>query len=60
MLPQAEEPSFAHMGEVVRKKVERKQLEGWSCKQCKEFYEAVGGSTQEVKVSVNVCVCVFT
>nr|XP_053649351.1 neurofilament heavy polypeptide-like [Cherax quadricarinatus] len=33
-------PEFAHRGDVVRKKADRKQLAGWQCHECEKWYEA--------------------
>ncbi|KAG7175892.1 DNA endonuclease RBBP8-like [Homarus americanus] len=49
------EPEFAHQGEVVRKKADRKQLEGWQCHECEQWYEAEDLNPEEKKMMMNKC-----
>ncbi|GFS25259.1 DNA endonuclease RBBP8-like [Elysia marginata] len=41
--------------EVVRKRSERDKLEGFSCKQCHEYYKNSGLSEEELKKKMKVC-----
>ncbi|KAK8728508.1 hypothetical protein OTU49_008989, partial [Cherax quadricarinatus] len=47
-------PEFAHRGDVVRKKADRKQLAGWQCHECEKWYEA-HPDPQEKKMMMNKC-----
>lgn len=49
------EPGYAYQGPVVRKKVERRQLEGWSCRECKNFYEDEDLDPVKKKMLMNKC-----
>ncbi|XP_045599545.2 calponin homology domain-containing protein DDB_G0272472 [Procambarus clarkii] len=53
VLPITKEPDFAHRGEVVRKKAARKQLKGWNCQECEQWYAAV--NSQEKEMMMNKC-----
>ncbi|XP_046387477.1 uncharacterized protein LOC124157047 [Ischnura elegans] len=50
-------PKFKHQQAPVRKRSERMQLEGWECKACKKYYDAVGIEIDphERKGRVNKC-----
>ncbi|XP_037775448.1 serine/arginine repetitive matrix protein 1-like isoform X2 [Penaeus monodon] len=45
-----EEPSYAYLGDVVRKKDARKQLQGWGCRECEKWYENQDLDPEEKKV----------
>ncbi|CAL1539851.1 unnamed protein product, partial [Lymnaea stagnalis] len=45
---------FPHV-EVVRKKSEREKLEGFSCRECYEYYKTSGLSEEEMKQRMNQC-----
>nr|XP_053656460.1 uncharacterized protein LOC128705260 [Cherax quadricarinatus] len=47
-------PEFAHRGDVVRKKADRKQLAGWQCHECEKWYEA-HPDPEEKKMMMNKC-----
>uniref|UniRef100_A0A0B6YB58 DNA endonuclease activator Ctp1 C-terminal domain-containing protein n=1 Tax=Arion vulgaris TaxID=1028688 RepID=A0A0B6YB58_9EUPU len=52
--PEIEKHEFPHV-EVVRKKSERNKLEGFSCKQCYEYYKNCGLSEDALKIKKNEC-----
>ncbi|KAK7062939.1 hypothetical protein SK128_003695 [Halocaridina rubra] len=49
------EPSYAYCHDVVRKKATRRQLEGWSCHECKKWYEGLTFDPEEKKRLMNKC-----
>ncbi|XP_071516499.1 uncharacterized protein [Panulirus ornatus] len=49
------EPNYAHCGEVVRKKAARKQLEGWQCHECEQWYKGQNLTSEEIKMMMNKC-----
>ncbi|XP_064089797.1 LOW QUALITY PROTEIN: muscle M-line assembly protein unc-89-like [Macrobrachium nipponense] len=49
------EPGYAYQGPVVRKKIERKQLEGWGCRECKNWYEDEDLDPVKKKMLINKC-----
>ncbi|XP_047479824.1 nucleolar protein dao-5-like [Penaeus chinensis] len=50
-----EEPGYAYLGDVVRKKDARKQLEGWGCRECEKWYENQDLDPEEKKRLMNKC-----
>ncbi|XP_063599360.1 nucleolar protein dao-5-like [Penaeus indicus] len=50
-----EEPSYAYLGDVVRKKDARKQLQGWGCRECEKWYENQDLDPEEKKRLMNKC-----
>ncbi|RUS74998.1 hypothetical protein EGW08_017221, partial [Elysia chlorotica] len=53
-VPRNIEPDIPHI-QVVRKKSERDKLEGFSCKQCHEYYMNSGLSEEELKKKMKEC-----
>ncbi|GFO10330.1 DNA endonuclease rbbp8-like [Plakobranchus ocellatus] len=53
-VPSSAKRDIAHV-EVVRKKSERDKLDGFSCKQCHEFYKNSGLSEEELKKKLKAC-----
>ncbi|XP_018017136.1 DNA endonuclease RBBP8-like [Hyalella azteca] len=48
-------PSYAHQGAVERRRAQRRQLPGWSCAQCQQYYEGRNLSSQELAMHMNRC-----
>ncbi|XP_068250010.1 muscle M-line assembly protein unc-89-like [Palaemon carinicauda] len=53
--PEDSEPEYAYKGPVVRKRVERMQLEGWGCRECKNWYEDEDLDPVKKKMLMNKC-----
>ncbi|XP_059170173.1 uncharacterized protein LOC131951785 isoform X2 [Physella acuta] len=53
-VPKQESLEFAH-AQVVRKKSERDKLDGFSCKQCYQYYKNSGLSDEALKVKMKEC-----
>ncbi|XP_069105695.1 DNA endonuclease RBBP8-like isoform X1 [Argopecten irradians] len=53
-LPDKAGPKFAYVG-VVRKQNERRNLIGYECKECLEYYSAMGLSEDEIRQRVQTC-----
>ncbi|CAE1175494.1 RBBP8 [Acanthosepion pharaonis] len=53
-VPHKEEINYAHHS-VVRKKGERQKLNGYTCRQCVEYYQAKGLSEEEIRHQVGDC-----
>lgn len=53
-VPHKEEINYAHHS-VVRKKDERQKLNGYTCRQCVEYYQAKGLSEEEIRHQVGDC-----
>lgn len=54
-LPLSEEPAFKYKNDVVRKKDERRQLNGFDCKECEKYYSELGLSDKEKKERMKKC-----
>ncbi|GIY03323.1 b-cell lymphoma 3 protein homolog [Caerostris darwini] len=54
-LPKREEPNYKYKGETVRKRSERKQLNGYDCKECERYYADLGLSEEEKRERMNKC-----
>ncbi|KAF5282342.1 hypothetical protein FQR65_LT14331 [Abscondita terminalis] len=48
-------PQYPHKTEPVRCKAEKLRLPGWSCKECKEYYEGFDLSEEELREKMNMC-----
>ncbi|KAG8199569.1 hypothetical protein JTE90_009408 [Oedothorax gibbosus] len=54
-LPKKEEPNYKYKEETVRKKGDRKQLNGFDCKECEKYYADLGLSDKEKKERLKQC-----
>nr|XP_015931250.2 DNA endonuclease RBBP8 isoform X1 [Parasteatoda tepidariorum] len=54
-LPKKPEPDYKYKEETVRKKSERKQLLGFDCKECENYYTDLGLSDEEKKQRMQKC-----
>ncbi|XP_042871243.1 serine/arginine repetitive matrix protein 1-like [Penaeus japonicus] len=50
-----EEPGYAYLGDVVRKRDARKQLQGWGCRECEKWYEHQDLDPEERQRLMNKC-----
>lgn len=54
-MPKSKSVEYPHKTEVVRKKVERMQLPGWSCAECKEYYSSFDLPPEKLKEKMDQC-----
>ncbi|XP_062610282.1 DNA endonuclease RBBP8-like [Saccostrea cucullata] len=53
-VPSKEQPNFAHV-DVVRKQDERRKLPAHKCDECREYYEGLGLSEEEIQKRMQTC-----
>ncbi|KAF2898391.1 hypothetical protein ILUMI_07794 [Ignelater luminosus] len=49
------QPQHVHKTETVRCKADRMKLPGWSCAECKEYYEELDLPPEELHKKMNIC-----
>ncbi|KAK5645403.1 hypothetical protein RI129_006703 [Pyrocoelia pectoralis] len=54
-MPKSKSVEYPHKTEVVRKKVERMRLPGWSCAECKEYYSSFDLPPDKLKEKMDQC-----
>lgn len=53
-VPGKEQPNFAHV-DVVRKQDERRRLPAHKCEECREYFEGMGLSEEEIQKRLQTC-----
>lgn len=47
--------SFLYIRDPVRKKSDRKKLQGWSCEDCQKYYEGANLTESQMQAKINEC-----